>query len=385
MARPRIFVSSTCYDLAMLRGQLRSFIEGLGYEPVMSDYNDVVFDPRGHTHSNCLDELATCDMAVLVIGSRFGGKIIPQALEKVDLDSLITQSRSTRSLEESDKISITQLEIFKAIESSIPVFAFVDERVLNDHATYEKNKAKSIIAEIEFSSIEKPETAKYIFEFINFIRHRSINNSITPFSRHQDIESSLRRQWAGMFQRLLSEGRRKIADSKRIESLTEQFEDLKAAILTAIGTQNEKEVARGVVKFRRLIDFVYSIGMPNYSFMLDESHSWQEYLGHVGIEKIIDAPTDRSRERMMPRASQYMIKEDSTFYIVRFPFHAENMQADWDEFISLPPAARRIIFDTIREMTHSMARSRYVYHVKESVDDYLKREEGSQEADEADI
>ena len=86
MARPRIFVSSTCYDLAMLRGQLRSFIEGLGYEPVMSDYNDVVFDPRGHTHSNCLDELATCDMAILVIGSRFGGKVIPQALEKVDLE-----------------------------------------------------------------------------------------------------------------------------------------------------------------------------------------------------------------------------------------------------------------------------------------------------------
>jgi hypothetical protein len=50
MAGPKIFVSSTCYDLSMARDQLRNFLIGLGYEPVLSEYSDVLFDPRVHTH-----------------------------------------------------------------------------------------------------------------------------------------------------------------------------------------------------------------------------------------------------------------------------------------------------------------------------------------------
>ncbi|HBE5548536.1 TPA: DUF4062 domain-containing protein, partial [Escherichia coli] len=36
MAGLRVFVSSTCYDLSLLRSQLRIFIQNLGYEPMMS-------------------------------------------------------------------------------------------------------------------------------------------------------------------------------------------------------------------------------------------------------------------------------------------------------------------------------------------------------------
>ena len=39
MADMRVFVSSTCYDLSLLRSQLRTFIKSVGYEPriVMRD------------------------------------------------------------------------------------------------------------------------------------------------------------------------------------------------------------------------------------------------------------------------------------------------------------------------------------------------------------
>lgn len=40
MATPRIFVSSTCYDLQEIRFQLRSFIQEYGYEAVLSELND---------------------------------------------------------------------------------------------------------------------------------------------------------------------------------------------------------------------------------------------------------------------------------------------------------------------------------------------------------
>lgn len=35
MAELRVFVSSTCYDLSLLRSQLRTFIKNMGYEPIM--------------------------------------------------------------------------------------------------------------------------------------------------------------------------------------------------------------------------------------------------------------------------------------------------------------------------------------------------------------
>ncbi|WP_158694106.1 DUF4062 domain-containing protein, partial [Cronobacter malonaticus] len=76
MAGLRVFVSSTCYDLSLLRSQLRIFIQNLGYEPMMSDYSDLLYDPRQHTHTSCIDEVSSADVVVLIIGSRFGGKVV---------------------------------------------------------------------------------------------------------------------------------------------------------------------------------------------------------------------------------------------------------------------------------------------------------------------
>ena len=64
-----------------------------------------------------------------------------------------------------------------------------------------KNKEKDIINDIIFPSIEKQDTAHYIFNFINFVRHRKNNNSIFTFERTQEIEDILRKQWSNYFQR----------------------------------------------------------------------------------------------------------------------------------------------------------------------------------------
>ena len=44
MAVPRVFISSTCYDLQEIRFQLRRFIQDIGYEPVMSEFGDIFYD-----------------------------------------------------------------------------------------------------------------------------------------------------------------------------------------------------------------------------------------------------------------------------------------------------------------------------------------------------
>jgi len=58
----------------------------MGYEPVMSENVDVLFDPRTHTHLSCVKQVENCDMTVLIIGSRFGGEVISKALDEFDID-----------------------------------------------------------------------------------------------------------------------------------------------------------------------------------------------------------------------------------------------------------------------------------------------------------
>lgn len=216
MARLRVFISSTCYDLDILRGEIRPFISGLGYEPVMSEYSDVLYDPRSHTHDSCLKDVPSCDMVVLIVGARFGGTAVPSALDQMDFSHLEKLSTKSGILESKEKLSITQLEVLKAVEAAVPVYAFVDERVLHDHHVYEKNKdKKEVIDQIEFPSIQKRETAKYIFEFINFLSHRTTNNHVLPYSRLEDIRAQLTSQWSQLFQRLLVEGRTRAQESRR--------------------------------------------------------------------------------------------------------------------------------------------------------------------------
>lgn len=370
MAKPKIFVSSTCYDLSIVRGQLRTFIEDMGYEPIMSDYNDIPYDPRIHTHTSCIEEVTSCDMVLVIMGSRYGGQVVPQALCRVDLESIESASSSVETLKKKENISITQLEVLKAIEQSIPVFPFIEERVMHDYATYEKNKSKSIIESIEFSSIEKPETAKFIFEFINFLRFRSVNNGIASYAKYQDIEDALRRQWAGFFQRLMSEQRSKQTDARRIDALTEQFEDLKAAILTAVGSKNEKEVARGVVRFRKLFDFLRSFDLRDYSFVLSGNHTWDAFLEFMSIKDIREAMVGRNARIYNSRPTFYMLKEDNTFYEVRLPFRISDLTIEWDAFMRLEPEVRSIIFDALSEM-RVVPPGRYVSYIARPFEEYM--------------
>lgn len=142
---------------------------------------------------------------VVLIGPKFGGRIVPEALSNVDLENLTNSSFDVTVLNEPEKLSNTQLEVLKAIDATVLVFAFVDEKVMHDHFVYQKNK--ELVGKIKFPSIDKPESAKYIFEFINFLHHRNKGNSVVSFGNIEDIEIHLRKQWDSLFQRLLREQR----------------------------------------------------------------------------------------------------------------------------------------------------------------------------------
>lgn len=328
----------------MAREQLRSFLLRIGYDPILSEYSDILYDPRAHTHTSCIQEVPNADIVVVLIGSRFGGKAIPEALTNVDLENLVNSSFDVTVLNEPEKLSITQLEVLKAIDSAVPVFAFVDEKVMHDYYVYQKNK--DLVDKIKFPSIDRPETAKYIFEFISFLSHRNKGNSVISFGKIEDIENHLKKQWGSLFQRLLREQREEQVETRKFFTITEQIEDLKAAMISTIGNAQNREVARGVIKFRRLVDFLAGINFPDFNIVTKGSIRFEELLSLADIVAVREIPDKRNS---FGRSA--LVKSDGTYYELRFGQEFINrINIDWNSFTVLTPDVRRIIFEAISDM-----------------------------------
>ncbi|MCW3102745.1 MAG: hypothetical protein JWO09_1185 [Bacteroidetes bacterium] len=350
MASLKVFVSSTCYDLNIVRAQLRSFLINLGHEPVMSDYNDVLFDPRSHTHESCIQEIKNADVVILIIGSRFGGMATPKVITSLDLENLKNLSKGNKLIDTPDKMSITQLEILNAVESNIPIFTFIDSRVSYDHLFYEKNKNKGFLENLDFPSIEKKESAIYIFEFINFLRLRSKNNSITEFSKSGDIEDFLKKQWSSLLQRLLSEQKNKIVEEKRLDFLSKQIEDIKTAILTTIPSDELKETAKGAIKYRAIIDFLLSFkNIPTTEEIILSRLNWEELLLKFGIVRTV--LTRDIKRKYTKRMVIAFIRADERFYLSRYDNEIiENyIKIGWMEFTQLPDQRKKAIYNAIKD------------------------------------
>ncbi|MBL7811782.1 MAG: DUF4062 domain-containing protein [Bacteroidetes bacterium] len=172
MSVPRVFISSTCFDLSELRQNLADFLESFGCSVVLSEEGDVPYYGHMHTHDYCIQEVHNCDYFILIIGGRFGGRYV------------------------NDKnISIVNAEYLEAVKLSKNRMVFIKRDVLHDHHVYIHNKN---IETMHYPSIDKQDTAKSIFEFIDQVRKQPIQNQYFPFDNSTDIIGILRKQFSMM-------------------------------------------------------------------------------------------------------------------------------------------------------------------------------------------
>jgi hypothetical protein len=173
LARPRVFISSTYYDLKTLRTDLEHFVREQGYEPVLFERGQVSYGKDSSPEEYCHKEIEHCDILVSIIGGKIG-------------------STSQRG-----HYSISQIELKTALEHNKQVYIFVERDVYNEYRTYSANRDK----DVDWQSVND----KLIFEFIAEVYSLPANNAVMAFETSHDIVALLREQWAGLFQRLLME------------------------------------------------------------------------------------------------------------------------------------------------------------------------------------
>jgi hypothetical protein len=229
MSKTRIFVSSTCYDLAAAREDLRAHILKLGHEPILSEYPSFPIDPDESAIATCEKNVQKhTDVLLLIVGGSRG------------------------SLEPKSGRSITNLEYDVARQHGIPCFVFVSQPVLTLLPAWQKNPKADFTPIVDYAEV---------FEFVAKIRAE--NRWMFPFSKTSDIKETLTLQLSTMFRQLLdreragtldplasyssesSEAQRLARDKPpyweflltaellkaRIEGLGRQFQRLKAGVL----------------------------------------------------------------------------------------------------------------------------------------------------------
>jgi hypothetical protein len=218
MARPRVFVSSTFYDLKYARAELEGFIRDMGFDPVLNERGHIPYGSTEALEKYCYNEIGKVHILVSIVGGRFGTKA------------------------HDSEFSISNAELSTAIKMGKQVYVFVESSVLSEYQTYLRNKS---VTGIQYTHVDNPK----VYEFLEGIYALPFNNQISGFDNLSFITRYLKEQWAGLFEQYLEQqGGAEIMDMLvKMESTTDTLrglvELLKSQASYSQGAQVIKEQA----------------------------------------------------------------------------------------------------------------------------------------------
>jgi hypothetical protein len=259
MARPRVFISSTFYDLKQLRADLERFVRELGYEAVMNERGSIPYGSTERLEDYCYREVELADIVIAIVGGRLGANSQQQPY------------------------SISQMELKRALDQGRQVYIFVERSVFSEYATYLRNKGK----QIEYSFVDDPR----VYEFLEELEKLPKNNATAPFETSLDITNYLREQWAGLFQRFLREqGRlREISLIDGLQNTAKTLDQL-VEFLTEERRGHDSTITNILMVNHPLFQQLKSLTETPYHFVLadhDELVTWLSVRAYQPVPEIV--------------------------------------------------------------------------------------------------
>lgn len=201
--KPKVFISSTIYDFRDLRSALKFYLESLGYEVLLSEYNDFKKDLNANSFEACLKTIEEVQFFILLVGGRVGGYY------GKDSKTSITQMEYRKAYEELKKgklkiVNIVRENLWdarnerKSLEKLIRAEYKVKYNISDDDVAKITNYESDIVRDTEF-----------IFNFINEIaridemkvaqkdsKEFPVGNWVHPFKTFRDIVDILKREFS---------------------------------------------------------------------------------------------------------------------------------------------------------------------------------------------
>jgi len=228
MVRPRVFVSSTYYDLKHIRNYIEAFLENMGFDAVLFERGDIPFSPDVSVDESCYEEISNCHILILIIGGRYGSPTTEDS-KKIETKSLDSYN------------SVTKEEFDTALKNKIPVFILIEKNVDIEYKTYKKNRANESIKYAHVDHIN-------IFKLLDEIQAKQKSLFIQPFENFDDISDYLREQFAGLFADFLLK-RKKEMEFKDLEEriielkeVTEALKQYTESIMKEIKPENYVQI-----------------------------------------------------------------------------------------------------------------------------------------------
>ena len=311
MARPRVFVSSTFYDLKQIRADLERFVREIGYEPVLHERGGIPYDSREQIEEHCYREVNLSDVVVSIIGGRFG-----------------TESQRR-------PFSISQVELRTATELRKPAFLFVENAVWAEYKTYQSNREMEGISYRAVDNIQ-------VYRFLDEILSLPAGNPIAPFETAQDIISYLKEQWAGLFQRLLREQvlRQEIRLVRSLQETAQTLDELVAYLTEERRSQSDaiKSILMSnhpaFSQVKEVTNTPYRVFFANHREFAD----WIKVRGHSEVEEETWDDPDyeewiNEKRSCVLKISSCVFGEDGTLEI----YTAGEWKQEWIKSEDLPP------------------------------------------------
>jgi hypothetical protein len=303
MAKPRVFLSSTFYDLKQVRADIDMFIENIGYEAVRNEEGDIPYGKDDALEEYCYKEIKNIDILISIIGGRFG-----------------TESKRNTS-------SISQIEVKTALKEGKQIYIFIEKNVLAEYETYLLNKEN----DTNFRYVDDIR----IYRFIEEIKGLSANNNIKGFETTNDITRYLKEQFAGLFQRFLEEQTR-IKEISIISNLEKTAQTLNK-LVNYLSDENKgqaEEINRILTINHTLVETIRTLLKIPYNFYIEGITDLNELLNARGIKEVELDPDfddfryyhwvkDTNRKIIILKISKSLFDEEGKLKFVK--------KSDWNE------------------------------------------------------